>query len=87
MREGLGWKAGWSWRELSQVYSYNQTRFNPNAPAPSLATTGVIPQNIDLYDGQGQTLLLVNPNGVRNLPDRQSRPPSPATPAIRSPTR
>ncbi len=64
--QGLGWKAGWSWRELSQVYSYNQTRFNPNAPAPSLATTGVIPQNIDLYDGQGQTLLLVDPNGVRN---------------------
>ena len=64
--QGLGWKAGWSWRELSQVYSYNQARFNPNAPAPSLATTGVIPQNIDLYDGQGQTLLLVDPNGARN---------------------
>lgn len=64
--QGLGWKAGWSWRELSQVYSYNQTRFNPSAPAPTLATTGVIPQAVNLYDGQGQTLLLVNPFGVRD---------------------
>ncbi|HEY4077159.1 MAG TPA: TonB-dependent receptor [Rhizomicrobium sp.] len=64
--DGFGYKAGWSWRELSQSYLYNQFRVNPNGTAPSLATTGVIPQNIDLYDGEGQTLLLVDPSGVRN---------------------
>jgi TonB-dependent receptor len=64
--DGFGYKGGWSWRELSQTYLYNQFRVNPTGTAPSLATTGVIPQNIDLYDGEGQTLLLVDPSGVRN---------------------
>jgi len=65
--DGFGYKAGWSWRELSQTYLYNQFRVNPNgSTAPSLATTGVIAQNINLYDGEGQTLLLVDPSGVRN---------------------
>lgn len=72
--QGLGFKAGWMWRELSQVFSYNQNRVNPVAPAPTLATTGVIPQTIHLYDGEGQTLLLVDPNGVRNYVN--SNPPA-----------
>jgi TonB-dependent receptor len=62
---GLGFKGGWSWRDLSQFYYYNQYRLNPNAgTAPSLATIGTIPVNVPLYNGEGQTLLLINPNAV-----------------------
>jgi len=64
--QGLGFKAGWMWRELSQAYLYHQNRVNPVGTPAKLSTTGVIPMNIDLYDGEGQTLLLVDPNGVRN---------------------
>jgi TonB-dependent receptor len=59
---GLGFKAGWYWRDLSQFYYYNQYRLNPKTgDAPSLATVGTIGTNVPLYDGEGQTLLLINP--------------------------
>ncbi|HEX4636341.1 MAG TPA: TonB-dependent receptor, partial [Rhizomicrobium sp.] len=63
--DGLGIKVGWTWRDLSQHYFYNQARLNPNAgQAPTLAAAGVINKTIDLYDGEGQSLLLVNPYAV-----------------------
>jgi TonB-dependent receptor len=63
--QGLGFKLGWAWRDLRQKYYYTQFRLNPNAgTAPTLAAIGTINKNIDLYDGAGQTLLLVDPNAV-----------------------
>lgn len=63
--QGLGFKLGWTWRDLRQKFYYNQVRFNPVAgTAPTLAAVGVINKNINLYDGQGQTLLLVDPNAA-----------------------
>jgi TonB-dependent receptor len=58
---GLGFKAGWTWRDLTQHYLYDQYRVNPKV-ATTLAAipNGVINQNVSLYDGQGQTLLLLN---------------------------
>lgn len=64
--EGLGLKAGWSWRQLNQNFLYNQNRVNAKAPAPSLATVGYNPQQLYLHDGEGQTMLLVDPQKVRN---------------------
>jgi TonB-dependent receptor len=67
---GLGFKMGWTWRDLRQKYYYNQYRLNPNTgTAPTLATVGAINQNINLYDGEGQTLLLINPTAVINYID------------------
>ena len=63
--DSFGFKLGASWRDLNQKYTYNQFRLNPNAgTAPTLATAGVINQTVNLYDGEGQTLLLVNPDAV-----------------------
>ena len=65
--DGLGFKLGWTWRDLNQKYYYNQTRLNPNAgTAPTLAAAGVINKTVNLYDGEGQTLLLVDPVAVGN---------------------
>ncbi|MGA7712145.1 MAG: TonB-dependent receptor [Rhizomicrobium sp.] len=61
---GLGFKAGWSWRQLSQLYYYNQTRVNATGTKPTLATIGSINKNVPLYDGEGQSLLLVSDNLV-----------------------
>jgi TonB-dependent receptor len=62
---GLGFKLGWTWRDLKQKFYYNQYRLNPNAgTAPTLAAIGVIDKTLHLYDGVGQTLLLVDPNAV-----------------------
>ena len=77
--DGFGFKAGWTWRELHQQYYNVYDRVNATvATAPSLATTGVINKTLDLYDGEGQSLLRVNPDGVRNYinsnPSACSRP-------------
>jgi TonB-dependent receptor len=62
--DGLGLRAGFVWRDLTQDYSYNQARYNPVGTAPTLAQLGTIPVAPTLYDGQGQTLLFVDPNAV-----------------------
>ncbi len=61
---GFGFKIGWSWRDLSQSYYLTQYRLNAVGTAPTLATIGTINKNISLYDGEGQTLLLINPADV-----------------------
>lgn len=62
--DGLGLRAGFVWRDLTQVYSYNQARYNPVGTAPTLAQLGTIAIAPSLYDGEGQSLLLVDPNAV-----------------------
>ncbi|HLY26539.1 MAG TPA: TonB-dependent receptor [Aggregatilineales bacterium] len=65
--EGLGFKLGWTWRDLNQHYFYHQARLNPNqGTAPTLAAAGVMNKTISLYDGEGQSLLLVDPYAVGN---------------------
>src|SRR5581483_890938 len=61
---GFGFELGATGRWLSQVYSYNQYRWNPVGAAPTLATVGTINKNINLYNGYGQTLLLVDKGAV-----------------------
>ena len=61
---GFGFKIGGSWRDLSQTYYLTQFRLNPVGTAPTLATIGTINKNLSLYDGEGQTLLLIDPNAV-----------------------
>jgi len=65
---GFGFKAGWTWRDLSQRYDLTQFRQVPAAgtTAPTLAQIGTINKNLSLYDGEGQTLLLVDPGAVIN---------------------
>jgi len=64
--DGFGFKAGWTWRELHQQYYNTYNRVNATAAtAPTLATTGVINKTLSLYDGEGQSLLLVNPDSAR----------------------
>lgn len=63
---GLGFKAGWWWRQVSQKYYYWQYRSNPVGTPPTLAQIGVLPTNVSLYNGAGQTLLLIDPNAVIN---------------------
>jgi TonB-dependent receptor len=64
---GLGFKGGWHWRDLTQFYYYNQYRLNPvSGKAPLLSNVGTIPVNLPLYDGEGQTMLLINPDAVTN---------------------
>jgi TonB-dependent receptor len=57
---GFGVSAGLSYRDLSQVYSYDQTQWNPIV-APTLAAVGTLNKTITPYDGEGQTLLLGDP--------------------------
>jgi TonB-dependent receptor len=64
--EGLGFNAGVQHRDLNQTYSYYQTRLNPVGTAATLAAIGTINTQVPLYNGQGQTLLLVNPTLVDN---------------------
>jgi len=63
---GFGFKAGWTWRDLSQRYYLTQFRQTSTGTAPTLAQIGTINKNLSLYDGEGQTLLLVNPGAVIN---------------------
>ena len=63
---GLGFSAGFQHRDLSQIYRYYQYRLNPVGVAPTLAQIGVINKTPSLYDGYGQSLLLVNPQAVAN---------------------
>ena len=64
--QGFGFKAGWFWRELTQRFDNIYNRVNAvAATAPTLATAGIINQTIDLYDGEGQSLLLVDPDKAR----------------------
>jgi TonB-dependent receptor len=59
---GFGFKAGWTWRDLTQHYDFFQTELTPPANTVTLASipNGVINKNVSLYDGQGQTILLLN---------------------------
>ena len=59
---GLGFKAGWTWRDLTQHYDFFQTELTPPANTITLASipNGVINKNVSLYDGEGQTILLLN---------------------------
>jgi TonB-dependent receptor len=65
---GFGFKAGWTWRDLSQRYDLTQFRQvpAPGTTAPTLGQIGTINKTLSLYDGEGQTLLLVDPNAVIN---------------------
>jgi TonB-dependent receptor len=65
--EGFGVLAGWSWRQMSQKYYYYQNRKNVAGTAPTLAQIGTINKNLDLYNGEGQTLLLIDPSAVENF--------------------
>ena len=64
IRQGLGFKAGWTWRDLTQHYDFFQTELTPTTGLPPITLAsipnGVINKNVSLYDGQGQTLLLLN---------------------------
>jgi TonB-dependent receptor len=58
---GLGYKVGWTWREMTQHYDFFQTEYKPKTTTLlSQIPNGTINQNVNLYDGQGQTLLLLN---------------------------
>jgi TonB-dependent receptor len=60
---GLGFNLGWTWRQMTQHYDYFQTELTPTVPnSVTLASipNGVINTNVPLYDGEGQTLLLLN---------------------------
>jgi TonB-dependent receptor len=65
---GFGFKVGWTWRDLSQRYDLTQFRLVPAAgtTAPTLGQIGTINKTLSLYDGEGQSLLLVDPNAVIN---------------------
>ena len=58
---GLGYKAGWTWRQMTQHYDFFQTLYTPKTTV-TLASipNGVIQKNVNLYDGEGQTILLTN---------------------------
>ncbi|HTW34016.1 MAG TPA: TonB-dependent receptor [Rhizomicrobium sp.] len=62
---GLGFKAGWTWRQMTQHYDYFQTELTPNSTV-TLASipNGVLNTNVPLYDGEGQTLLLLNRTAI-----------------------
>jgi TonB-dependent receptor len=62
--EGFGFDAGAQHRDLNQTYSYFQNRLNPVGTAPTLAAIGTINTQVPLYNGQGQTLLLIDPTKV-----------------------
>ncbi len=64
---GFGFKLGWSWRDLSQRYDLTQFRQVPSGTAPTLAQIGTINKNLALYNGEGQTMLLVDPGAVINF--------------------
>ena len=61
---GFGFKAGWTWRDLTQHYDFFQTELTPTTGLPPITLAsipnGVISKNVSLYDGQGQTVLLLN---------------------------
>jgi TonB-dependent receptor len=65
---GFGFKAGWTWRDLSQRYDLTQFRLVPatGTTAPTLGQIGTINKTLSLYDGEGQSILLVDPNAVIN---------------------
>jgi TonB-dependent receptor len=61
---GFGYSVGAQHRDLNQVYSYWQYRLNPVGTAPTLAQIGALDASVPLYDGYGQTQLLVDPGAV-----------------------
>jgi len=63
---GFGYSAGAGTRDLSQTYSYYQTKWLPVGVAPTLAAIGTLSGTVSPYNGQGQSLLLVNPTAVVN---------------------
>lgn len=64
---GFGFKLGWTWRDLDQHYYLTQYRLQPTAgSAPTLAQIGTINKTLSLSDGEGQTMLLIDPNAVIN---------------------
>ncbi|HEY2009576.1 MAG TPA: TonB-dependent receptor [Rhizomicrobium sp.] len=65
--KGFGFKLGWTWRDLSQRYDLTQYRLVPTGTAPTLGQIGTINKNLSLYNGEGQTMLLVDPNAVINF--------------------
>jgi TonB-dependent receptor len=61
---GFGFKLGWTWRDLSQRYDLTQFRQVPSGTAPTLGQIGTINKTVAPFNGEGQTLLLVDPNAV-----------------------
>ncbi len=62
---GFGFSMGAQHRDLSQTYLYNQDRLNPVAGAvPTLGQIGTLSKPIAPFNGEGQDILLVNPNAV-----------------------
>ena len=62
---GLGYKVGWTWRQMTQHFDFFQTQYTPNTQVLlSQIPNGVINKTVNLYDGQGQTLLLTNRSAI-----------------------
>lgn len=59
--QGWGWQLGGQYRAAQQLYKCRENRFLPVA-APSLATVGLMSGQVCPEDGQGQCLLLVDPD-------------------------
>jgi TonB-dependent receptor len=62
--QGFGYSIGLQTRDLSQEYTYYQYRLNPVGTPPTLAQIGTLDKTVSLYDGYGQSLLLINPAAV-----------------------